>query len=113
MKLNSYDIVKINVSKYTHNNNTAIELLCKIDNFIESYAIITTNLDMLLAENKAFLDTNNCPWVVDFMKKYNLGKPLNIFRKSGYCVYPLYELNLENIKKLNEELISNAELGNK
>ena len=80
---------------YYPNGNIAISLF---DPKEGPFATITKNVTDLPA-GQACIDTNNDPWAEDFIKKYNLGKPLGYSIPSGYCRYPVYELNLEEIKK--------------
>ena len=62
-------------------------------------AKITTCLDSLLVhENEAFLDTNNCPWATHFVQEYCLAEPTGITEKSGFCEYPLYRFNIDELK---------------
>lgn len=99
MKIRGYEIVDIRVNKYSVNNNTAVEFLC-LDGVITSlFAVVTVNFDEVLPKDMAYLDTNNCPWVVDIFKQYNLGEPMGVFRTSGFCKYPLYKLNLKELEK--------------
>ena len=49
------------------------------------------------------LDTNNCSWAVDFIKKYGLGEETGRTVRSGYCEYPVVKLNVEKIKEYVEE----------
>ena len=67
MQIRGYDIIGINIGKYSYNNNTAISLDCNEG----AFATITVNLDENLDEDMAYLDTNNCSWVEDIMEKYD------------------------------------------
>ena len=100
MEISGYDIIGINIGKYSRNNNTAISLDCNEGKF----ATITVNFNENLDEGMAYLDTNNCPWVEDIMKKYGLGEFTGKSRQSGFCVYPLYKLNLKAIKELDNKI---------
>ena len=95
----SYDCV-LSVNKYSNNNNTAIQILSKDEEFdcFVPFATLTKNFDKL-DENYAYLDTNNCPWAEELVEEYNLGEPTDMFEMSGWCVYPMYKLNLEEIQK--------------
>ena len=100
MQIRGYDIIGINIGKYSHNNNTAISLDCNEG----AFATITVNLDENLDEDMAYLDTNNCSWVEDIMEKYGLGEFTGKSRQSDFCVYPLYKLNLKAIKELDNKI---------
>ena len=100
MQIRGYDIIGINIGKYSYNNNTAISLDCNEG----AFATITVNLDESLDEDMAYLDTNNCSWVEDIMEKYCLGEPTGKYKQSGFCIYPLYKLDLKAIKELDNKI---------
>lgn len=70
----------------------------------EPYATLTVNIEPL-EHPRAYLDTNNCPWVMDLFEKYNLGTWTGNITRSGFCEYPLYELNLDRISKFSRQNI--------
>ena len=76
------------VGKYQADNSTAIEIWNRYDGEIARITV---------------LDTNNCPWAVDFIKKYGLGEETGRTVRSGYCEYPVVKLNVEKIKEYVEE----------
>lgn len=84
------------VSKYFCNDNLCLELF-----EVESgpFARMTVNLDEKLDGNMAYIDTNNCKWATDFIERYSLGKDTGKRRESGWCTYPLYEIDLDKIKE--------------
>lgn len=43
------------------------------------------------------LDTNNCPWAVEFVESNDLGENTGRTVRSGYCTYPVVKLNVEKI----------------
>lgn len=91
--------MKISIGKYG-NGNIALELLSYDEEYgyYEPYATATVNLGKL-GKNYAFIDVNNSSFVVELMEKYDLGKPTGLVNQSGYCTYPLYELNMKEINK--------------
>ena len=74
--------VHIVTGEYTTTGNLAIQLL--EDNTNELFAILTVNLDKKLPKGYAYLDTNNCPWAVDFVEDNNLGQFTGICGQSGF-----------------------------
>jgi hypothetical protein len=76
-------------SSYRNNGNLAV-LLETYEG--EPWATLTVNLPDYgkLPEDYAFVDTNNCPWAEEFIRKYKLGEPTGQYGHSGYCDYPLY-----------------------
>ena len=55
-----------------------------------------------LEDNETYLDTNNCPWVVDFIEQYKIGSLTGEQRKTGYCTYPVAKINMDELKKYME-----------
>ena len=89
--------VTLRLSRYSSNNTLAVQL-------VEArapwpvFATITVNLqgnpygmDSRQDDHFAYVDTNNCPWVIDFLEENNIAVPTGIYAPSGYCIYPLYE----------------------
>lgn len=55
-------------------------------------------------DNVSFVDVNNNPSAMNFIEGYNLGKRVKIKGKtviyvSGFCEYPLYKFNLNELRK--------------
>ena len=97
LRARNYNIKKMNIRSYS-NNNTALELVCE-DGI--PLAVITVNLGDLLKRNMAYIDTNNCPWAENFLVDNDFGLPTGEYKVSGFCIYPLYQLDLERISKYN------------
>ncbi len=85
------------ITGYCDNDSLAIQLLC--DNY-EPFATPTVNLDESSNCEKdcAFVDTNNCPWAGMFIRENKLGTPTGRYGHSGFCTYPEYRFNLEELK---------------
>lgn len=68
----------------------------------DPFATLTVNLmSKEQSENRAYVDSNNCPWAEKFIVENNLGKPVcGIYEVSGYCLYPLYEFDLAKFLNL-------------
>lgn len=82
---------------YWTDNTLSISILNATDGAI---ATITKCLnDSSNAENESFVDTNNCPWALDFIEEYHLGEFTGMHGKSGYCTYPLYRFNMDELRK--------------
>ena len=50
-----------------------------------------------LAEDETVIDTNNCPWAMDFIKQHSFGQATGRMVRSGYCTYPVVKLDIEKI----------------
>ena len=98
MEIKGYKIIDIEISNYSHNGNTAITLICEDEGIACPFAVITVNLGITLEKDYAFIDTNNCNWVEKWLQDNKFGEPTGQQMASGFCVYPLYKLNLNNIK---------------
>ena len=74
------------------NGNTYIQLWCADG----PCATLTTNIsNVKLPGDYAIIDTNNCPSAEKLMKQYKLGEFADRFVCSGYCMYPVYKLDLD------------------
>ena len=50
-----------------------------------------------LQGNKVALDTNNMPQIAELFRKHGLGRDTGRHLYSGFCAYPVYELNMQKI----------------
>ena len=50
--------------------------------------------------NFGFLDVNNFPEAETVVNSLGIGKETGILAASGFCVYPLYEFDIEKIKEM-------------
>lgn len=91
-----YENVFLQVGKYRADNSIAIMAENMEDGPI---ATITVCLcDTSLDENEEYVDTNNCPWALDFIKENKLGEPTGKWRQSGFCTYPAVKFNAEQLR---------------
>jgi hypothetical protein len=88
----SYDVV-LKVARYG-NGNLAIQME-EMDH--SPFARLTVNLLDKLPDSQAYVDTNNCPWAVEFISENGLGRDTGETKASGFCVYQLYEFDLEKL----------------
>ena len=75
--------------------------LIKLYNYTDgAIATLTKCLnDKGLPARQQYVDVNNCPWAMDLIKQYNFGEPTGEEGRSGYCVYPIVEFDIEELKK--------------
>ena len=85
--------VILTIQQYQNNNSLAVEALEVEDGDVtDTFDIFTVNLCRSIQDDKfAFVDTNNCPFVPDFLKKHKIAKATGVYGQSGFCSYPLYE----------------------
>lgn len=87
-------------SKYANNGRTYLGLYCKEEEYFEPWTDITVNLfGPITDESCAFVDTNNCPDIVRFLEENKLAEPTGRVRQSGWCMYPEYRFNYEEVDK--------------
>lgn len=89
--------VTIGRTKYTYNNSLAVSLETTS---LEPFAVITVCIDIsdTCKKDCAFVDTNNCSWVEEFLTDNKLATLTYKIGQSGFCIYPEYEFDLEKIK---------------
>lgn len=85
--------ITMTVRQYDKPQNLAIQLWCDDG----PYATMTVNLGKKLADDMAYVDTNNFPEAESFIKKHRLGKPTGKYGYSGFCAYPLYQFDLKKL----------------
>lgn len=61
-----------------------------VDVFSELYAVITVNLpdSIVLPQGTQFIDTNNHPWVYNWLIENGIAEPTGYCARSGFCLYP-------------------------
>lgn len=100
LKLKSWgETFKLNtfVSTYRNNDNLYVGLVDSEDGC--PFADLTVNVRKLNDKDMAVIDTNNCPWAEEFIESNGLGSDTGMLEVSGFCVYPIYLLNIEKIKE--------------
>lgn len=72
----------------------------------EPYGVATVNVPSITGicefigiKNSAYMDTNNFPWVTEFLDK-GIAKDTGFTRRSGFCEYPLYQFDENWLKSL-------------
>lgn len=97
---NSYDI-KLRKERYASNNRPAIIAVLAEDG--EPFCDLTVNLKTCIPDDGyVFLDTNNAPFSRSLFEDINLGTYTGVNGTSGFCRYPLMQLNMEKFNELKE-----------
>ena len=94
---NNYEIVLFK-GMYSYGDNLAV-VAEELDGM--PFATLSVNLDDNLHKNFAYIDTNNCPWATEFLETNKIAVPTGKVSKSGFCIYPLYEFNLDMLENLD------------
>lgn len=89
-----------NLGNYMENDNLYVELIAGIEGFYEPWSDLTVNLGIKCEENCAFIDTNNNGNdIIDWLEANGLGTKTGRYKPSGFCVYPEFEFNMEELLK--------------
>lgn len=92
-----YNDCYLSVNKYMADNSVAIQAWNEEDGPIATLTVCLD--DKGLGENEAYVDTNNCPWVMDLIERNGLGEPTGDMRASGYCIYPKVKFDMDEVMK--------------
>lgn len=91
----------LRIGRYCADDSMAIEIWNREDGPI---ARVTTCLcDHSLAEDEAYVDTNNCPWAVELLEENGFAERTGRARKSGYCEYPAMKFDRSKMVEFEEE----------
>ena len=92
----TYENVFLRIGEYLADNSVAVQAWNR-EGAIASLTVCLRDKD--LEEGEAYIDTNNCPWALDFIEKEGLGKRTGKIGKSGYCLYPVVEFDMNKLEK--------------
>lgn len=103
----TYDIL-FSIGRYQVYNNTAVEMYSKAEDgdYYEPFASMTVNINDL-PDGCACIDTNNIEGIESFIEENGLGKNTGLSVRSGFCVYPIYQFDLD---KFADHLIAESEV---
>ena len=91
MKKLTFRTHPVEVKATTYMNNGTLALMLTQKNGDSD--VVTVNLNSpMQSDSMAFLDTNNYPDIEKWIQKNNLGLPMYVTERSGFCTYPLYTL---------------------
>lgn len=94
--------VGFRVGNYVSPSNLCVDIIDCSNDFRDPFSRLTTNLGVdFCGEPLAFVDVNNNSGynVLGFIERNSLGIYTGHSVQSGFCVYPLYRLNLGKIGK--------------
>ena len=99
-------MLELEIASYMNNNRMYIGL---IDEKGERFADMTVNIDSPCPDYCGYVDVNNCPELVDFIEKHELGEFTGLMGQSGFCSYPLYLFNVEKLREVAPESMEQFE----
>ena len=85
----------IDIEEY-ENGNMALILYCDDG---EPFADLTINTLVMPVKEWACIDVNNFPEATDLIKKYDLATFTGKTISGGFCTYPVFEFNMDNVNK--------------
>ena len=91
---------KIEINRYLSNGCIYIGLLTEEEGDWEPYGDITVNLREGAPDYCGYLDTNNMSGLEEFIKQNDIGEFTGLVQRSGFCTYPLYLFDPENLREL-------------
>lgn len=95
--------IKLTTNTYAENGNLYVGLVCWDDRFPEPWSDLTVNLSVPCKKNCAFIDiNNNGDEIVAWLKLNKLGKLTGRMGMSGYCAYPEFEFDMDEVNKYLE-----------
>lgn len=92
--------ITLTTNTYAKNGNLYVGLICWDDGFPEPWSDLTVNLGERCKKNCAFIDTNNNgQQIVTWLEENKLGKFTGRWSASGYCRYPEFEFDMNEVNK--------------
>ena len=97
----TYDDCMLAVGRYQMDGSIAVEIVSKREGPVARLTVCLC--DPSLEEAESYIDTNNCPWAVDFLQSKDLAKMAGKTRRSGCCVYPAMKFNRDKLAEFEGE----------
>lgn len=92
--------ITFELNHYCENNNLHVGMFTWEEGWPEPWSTLTVNLSVKCRDNCAFIDVNNNgDDIIEWLISNNLGKLTGRTQLSGWCVYPEFEFNMEELQK--------------
>lgn len=92
--------ITLETNTYTENGNLCVGLICWDEGFREPWSNLTVNLGVKCKPNCSFIDTNNNgDGIISWLEANKLGKLTGRMEMSGYCIYPEFEFDMDEVDK--------------
>ena len=92
-----YPDCKVSLNRYNADNSLYVDVWNPEEGPIATLTVCLNKKG--LPENQSYIDDNNCPWALEFIETYGLGKWTGDIGFSGYCTYSLVEWNMDELNK--------------
>ena len=91
------------IDNYTQNGNLYVGLLSHDDGYPAPWQNLTINLGVKCKKNCAFIDTNNNGFeIIDWLVINNIGFLTGNVKRSGFCMYPEFEFDMQRLMEYVE-----------
>lgn len=90
------------LANYADNGTLYVGLLTSEEGYEEPWQNLTVNLNesCLCDENYAYIDiNNNGSEIISWLEQNNLGEVTEIWAASGFCMYPKFRFNMDELMK--------------
>lgn len=92
--------VELHIDTYV-GGNFYLGLYDMSNGYAENFCNVTKNLDIRLNGCFGFVDTNNYPFLPEFLKENGIATNyMGLSVQSGFCSYPLYQFHEERLREL-------------
>lgn len=92
------------LSSYLENDNLYVGMITHEDGYPEPWSDLTVNLSVVCNKNTAYIDTNNNGTeIIDWLESNKLGHLTGDVMRSGWCLYPEFEFDIEELLKYTSE----------
>ena len=86
------------LNRYCDNGNLYVGLVTHENGYAESWQNLSVNLGKTLDDNYVYIDiNNNGREIINWLCENGLGWLTGAERRSGFCVYPEFEFNMEKL----------------
>ena len=99
----TYEECHLVVNSYQNNGHIAVAILSDEEGPIANLTVNIAGIESM-PQTVSCVDTNNFPEALGIIRNLKIGKPLEgKFLRSGWCIYPLVEFDLDKIRKYAEK----------
>ena len=95
----SYEDCFLTVNKYVADESPAIQIWNVEDGPIATLTVCLDEKRVPLKPNEAYVDVNNLPEAMAFIREYGLGYDTGVNRQSGFSIYPLVAFDMDEVRK--------------
>lgn len=90
--------ISFHLANYATTGNLYVGMIVHYDEETDDWSDLTVNLDEKLKPNHSYIDTNNNGnEIMNWLINNNLGRYTYGMGFSGFCVYPEFEFNIDEL----------------